>query len=244
MPHVFSNRRRILNLTANKKELRSQFRWETINAIAYKIGGLLFVVGSYFLFPSQAEYAHIGGWLFLAASLTYLVVNVHDLAEIRRFWKSHNSHSGDELLEYIAGISYLMGTLSFVFGRLCSFPSIAWYDTSAWLFIAGSLLFVLGAGVNVYLVVKAESVQLLQLMNLTSISFIIGSVLYALASVPYLLAFESANDHLLVKNFLAWQYMIGSLLFMLGGMSNYWRAYILVQRKIEKQECIGAERDF
>ncbi|WP_368501194.1 YrhK family protein [Shewanella sp. 3_MG-2023] len=53
MPHIFSNRRRILNLTANKKELRAQFRWETINAIAYKVGGILFVIGSFFFFPKS-----------------------------------------------------------------------------------------------------------------------------------------------------------------------------------------------
>lgn len=47
MPHAFSNRRRILNLTADKKALRAQFRWETINAIAYKLGGVLFVIGSF-----------------------------------------------------------------------------------------------------------------------------------------------------------------------------------------------------
>lgn len=103
MPHAFSNRRRILNLTADKKALRSQFRWETINAIAYKLGGILFVIGSFFFFPSRAEYAYIGGWIFLAASLTYLVVNIHDMAEIRRYWKSHTSTKLTRLLSILLG---------------------------------------------------------------------------------------------------------------------------------------------
>ncbi|WP_299692734.1 YrhK family protein [uncultured Vibrio sp.] len=238
MPHVFSNRRRLLNLTADDTELRAQFRWETINAIAYKLGGVLFVLGSYFFFPSQAEHAYIGSWLFLAASLVYLVVNVHDMAEIRRYWKSHPSHSLDELLEYLAGACYLTGTLCFFFGRVVAFPVLGMELLSTWLFIIGSLLFIIGAASNVLLIVKADSVQLLQLMNLTSITFIVGSVLYGTASVPYLWAFESPNDHLLILNFLAWQYMIGSVLFLLGGVFNYWRAFVLVQRKIEKLQSL------
>lgn len=234
MPHAFSNRRRILNLTADKKALRAQFRWETINAIAYKLGGVLFVIGSFFFFPSRAEYAYIGGWIFLAASLTYLVVNIHDMAEIRRYWKSHTAHKLDEVVEYFAGATYLLGTLCFVFGRITSFPQVDWALTSTWLFIIGSTLFVVGATANIFLIIKAESVQLLQLMNLTSICFVVGSVLYGLASVPYLWAFESPSDHLLILNFLAWQYMIGSLLFLLGGVFNYWRAYLLVQSEIAK----------
>lgn len=66
-------------------------------------------------------------------------------------------------------------------------------------------------------------------MDRTSITFIVGSVLYAFASVPYpvpyLWAFESQVDHLLIVNFLTWQYLIGSLLLLLGGVFNYWRAY-------------------
>ncbi|MEZ8991242.1 YrhK family protein [Vibrio breoganii] len=234
MPHVFSNRRRIMNLTANKKELASQFRWETINAIAYKVGGALFVIGSYFFFPDQAQYAHIGGVIFLIASLIYLVVNVHDMAEIRRYWKNHTAHNRQDKLEYFAGATYMLGTMCFVLGRVLGFEAVGYPLVSAWLFITGSLLFVFGASTNVFLIIRAESVELLQLMNLTSITFIVGSVLYAIASVPYLWAFESQVDHLLILNFLAWQYMIGSLLFLLGGVFNYWRAYLLMQRKIEK----------
>ena len=233
MPHVFSNRRRIMNLTANKKELASQFRWETINAIAYKIGGILFVIGSYFFFPNQAQYSHIGGVIFLIASLIYLVVNVHDMAEIRRYWKSHTAHNRQDRLEYFAGATYMMGTLSFVLGRVVGFEVIGYPIASAWLFIIGSVLFVFGASTNVFLIIRAESVQLLQLMNLTSITFIVGSVLYAIASVPYLWAFESPTDHLLILNFLAWQYLLGSLLFLLGGIFNYWRVYLIMKRKIE-----------
>ncbi|GAM55604.1 hypothetical protein JCM19231_2956 [Vibrio ishigakensis] len=212
MPHVFSNRRRLLNLTSSSKELSAQFRWETINAIAYKLGGVLFVAGSYFFFPAQAEHAYIGSWLFLCASLVYLVVNAHQMLEIRRYWRRCKSHSLDEVLEYVAGLSYLLGTLSFVFGRIAGFFGAEHILISTWLFIIGSALFIAGASVNVFLIIKAESIQLLQLMNLLNhLHCRFGSIRHCFYSLS--VVFESPNDHRLILNFLAWQYMIGSLLF-------------------------------
>jgi hypothetical protein len=46
MPHLFTNRPRLHDLTAASTDLRAQFRWETINAVAYKLGGFVFVIGS------------------------------------------------------------------------------------------------------------------------------------------------------------------------------------------------------
>ena len=43
MPHLFTNRPRMHDLTASSADLRAQFRWETINAVAYKLGGLVFI---------------------------------------------------------------------------------------------------------------------------------------------------------------------------------------------------------
>ena len=48
MPHLFVNRSRLHNLTIDRADLRAQFRWETINAVLYIIGGMGFIVGSVF----------------------------------------------------------------------------------------------------------------------------------------------------------------------------------------------------
>ncbi|MGR5065168.1 YrhK family protein [Photobacterium sp. DNB22_13_2] len=234
MAHILSNRYRIQDLTTNKEELKKQFRWDTINAITYKIGGLLFVIGSFFLFPARSEHASTGGAIFLTASLLYLIVNVHDLLEIRRYWKSQPTHNLQLKLEYFAGISYLLGTLCFVCGRICSFSTVGLSVTGTWLFISGSILFVFGALSNVLLIIKESSVQQLQLMNLTAICFVIGSLLFALATIPYLWRFESAKDQLTIFNFVAWQYMLGSSLFFLGGIFNYFRSYLLIQDAISR----------
>ena len=48
MPHLFTNRHKLSDLTRDTPNLRDDFRWETANAILYKVGGFLFIVGSVF----------------------------------------------------------------------------------------------------------------------------------------------------------------------------------------------------
>ena len=45
MPHLFVNRPRLHDLTSGSDDLKAQFRWETINAVFYKVGGVVFIVG-------------------------------------------------------------------------------------------------------------------------------------------------------------------------------------------------------
>lgn len=45
MPHLISNRPRLLQLVGDRKDLRAQFRWETLNAVLYIVGSLLFLLG-------------------------------------------------------------------------------------------------------------------------------------------------------------------------------------------------------
>lgn len=51
MPHMFVNRPRLHNLTKGRLDLEAHFRWETINAVIYKVGGVLFIIGSLFFSP-------------------------------------------------------------------------------------------------------------------------------------------------------------------------------------------------
>ena len=118
MPHMFTNRSRIHNLTKDRADLRAQFRWETINAVIYKIGGLVFIVGSILFFPRFEAYADIGAWTFFGDSLLYLVVTVHDLLEVRQSWRHHRRHDRDKRLEYIAAASYVWGTVLFTVGSI------------------------------------------------------------------------------------------------------------------------------
>ncbi len=233
MPHMFINRPRLHDLTRGREDIKSRFRWETINAVFYKIGGFLFIIGSICFFPRFEAYADLGAGIFFVGSLIYLVVTVHDLLEVRHYWWTSDDHSRKTILEYTAAASYVWGTILFTFGSVFFLSAVGWFYAGAWMFVVGSLLFVVGACINVLQIVESRSIVTLQLMNLTAISFIVGSVLFTLASVPYLWDVKAPSDRTTLYAFLAWQYLIGSVLFFLGGVLNYWRVYVVMQKEIK-----------
>jgi hypothetical protein len=235
MPHLISDRPRLLDLVKGGDDLRAQFRWETINAILYKLGGLTFVVGSVFFFPSLAPLIDIGAWTFFGGSLLYLIVTAHDLIEVGRHRRHRRQPVQGEGLELIAAWAYLLGTLLFVIGSLLFLSFIDRVHAGAWCFIVGSLLFVLGAAVNVLQVPTKSRRGNLQLINLTAVTFVTGSVLFTVASIPYLWHVPDPAEAAVLDRFLASQYLVGSLLFFAGGLTNYLRAYLSIRRRIRAQ---------
>ena len=229
MPHMFVNRPRLHALTRDVSDTRAQFRWEAINAALYELGGVVFVLGSVLFFPAFGAYADLGAWTFFVGSLMYLVVTVHDLAEVIRHWRTSREHTLDTALEYVAAASYVVGTILFTIGSIFFLSAVGWHAAGAWCFVIGSLLFVAGACINVLQIVTARSLVTLQLMNLTAVAFVVGSVLFTVASVPYLWTVKSAGTQLTLYAFLAWQYLAGSALFLLGGVFNHWRAALLAR---------------
>ncbi len=235
MPHLFVNRSRLHGLTKDKADLRAQFRWEAINSVLYVIGGIVFIIGSIFFFPKFEAYANIGAWTFFTGSLLYLIVTVHDFAEVRRYWSKNHHHDRDQILEFTAAVGYMWGTILFILGSVFFLSYVGWIKAGAWCFIFGSLLFVLAACINVLQIVKSDSITTLQLMNLTAVSFVVGSVLFTVASVPYLWKVQAESDRTTLYAYLAWQYLIGSLLFFTGGVFNYRRAYLIMREHINRQ---------
>lgn len=233
MPHMFTNRHRIHDLTKDRTDLHAQFRWETINAVIYKIGGVVFIIGSILFFPRFEAYEDLGALTFFAGSLLYLVVTVHDLLEVHQHWRNSVSHDRLMVMEYIAASSYVWGTILFTGGSIFFLSAVGWFAAGAWSFIAGSLLFLLGACINVLQIIQAENLVAMQLMNLTAVTFVVGSVLFTVASVPYLWEVKNPSTQTTLYTYLAWQYLIGSTLFFAGGVINYWRAYLVVRDAIE-----------
>ncbi len=235
MPHLFANRPRLHDLSSLPTDVRAQFRWETINAGLYKLGGLVFIVGSILFFPRFEAYADIGAWTFFFGSLLYLIVTGHDMAEAIRYSLAPQRTS-PSVLELTASATYLSGTILFTVGSVFFLSQVGWTIAGAWCFVVGSALFVLGASVNVLQIVKASTLLSMQLMNLTAVSFVVGSVLFTVASIPYLWPVETHNDQRILYSFLAWQYLVGSGLFFLGGIFNYWKAYLMMRRAMGDPE--------
>ncbi|MFP4658169.1 MAG: YrhK family protein, partial [Desulfonatronovibrionaceae bacterium] len=138
MPHIFTNRPRLLDLTGDREDIKKQFRWETINAVIYKLGGAVFIAGSILFFPAMDAHRDLGCWIFFAGSVLYLVVTVHDLAEVLRNWKSTDRHDRWAKLEYAAAASYVLGTVLFTVGGVFFLSFVARDLTGAWFFVWGS----------------------------------------------------------------------------------------------------------
>nr|WP_272209809.1 YrhK family protein [Marinicella sp. W31]MDC2875639.1 YrhK family protein [Marinicella sp. W31] len=240
MPHMFVNRPRIHDFIADDPEIRKNFRWETINAIAYQLGGVVFIFGSVCFFPSLSAYSDLGAWTFFFGSLLYLLVTGHDLIEV--FLHAHEREGVATIwdrLEFWAAWTYVSGTLLFVAGSVFFLSQVGWFAAGAWCFIIGSVLFVVGAVINVIQIVQADDLVTLQMMNLTAVTFVVGSTLFAVASIPYLWSFSNPADQTRLDGFLAWQYLVGSVLFFAGGLFNYRRAYRIVAQALGKPTSWG-----
>lgn len=234
MPHHFTNRPRLHSLVADAADLQTNFRWEAANAAIYNIGGLVFMIGSVLFFPRFSAYADIGAWVFIVGSGLYLVVTGHDMLEASRHLRSLDRPPLTERLSYWSAATYLVGTLLFAIGSVLFLSTVDQITAGAACFVGGSLLFVVGATIDVLQIVQAQTLKSLQLMNLTGVSFLVGSTLFAVASVPYLWSWEAPADGEKVFGFLALQYLIGSALFFAGGIFNYWRASIVVRDALAK----------
>jgi len=236
MPHLFVNRPRLYDLTSGSADLKAQYRWEVLNATLYNIGGAVFVVGSILFFPFLSDYADTGAWTFFAGSILYLIVTGHDLAEAIRHRRELDHPTLASRFELVAAFAYVTGTTLFTVGSIFFLSRVGWETAGAWCFVVGSLLFVLGACINVLQIVRASSLATLQLMNLTAVSFVVGSVLFTVASVPYLWDVAPQDERQLYR-FLALQYLIGSGLFLLGGLFNYWRAYLVISGELRRDKA-------
>jgi len=232
MPHLFTNRPRCHDLFNKNADLRDEFRWETINTVAYLLGGIVFAAGSVLFFPALSAYMDLGAWLFIVGSLFYLLVTGHDLAEVVRYInRSRRSETIWDKLEFWAALTYVTGTVLFIIGSVFFLSMVGLNRAGSWCFIIGSLLFIIAATINVLQIVQAQDLVTLQLMNLTAITFVTGSLLFVVASVPYLWDLKDPSDRVEIYAFLASQYLAGSILFLLGGVFNYWKAYKTMRRK-------------
>lgn len=230
MPHMFVDRPRLFD-PARGAGPRGHLRWEAVNTTVYLVGGALFVWGSVEFLPSFEARSDLGAWIFFGASLLYLVVAGHDIVEVARHRRLNRQWRAANRREAWAATSYLLGSTLFAVGSIFFLPGVGWNDPGAVCFVVGSLLFVLGATVNVLQIVEAADRHTLQLMNLTALSYVTGSVLFTVASVPYLFDLDP-TDQRTIDTFLAGQYVIGSVLFLVGGIINYRRARIVGRRAI------------
>ncbi len=225
MPHLFTSRPRQYSLFDEKTLRISRFNWELFNAILYLIGGITFIIGSVFFLPKYEALLDVGAWIFFGGSIVYLVVTGQDLWESSRYIRSQTLLSVWDWLEFLVANVYVAGTILFIVGSLFFLSQIGMIVAGSWCFIIGSFLFLVGACINVIEIAKAKSLVKLQLLNITAIAFALGSTLFLVASIPYLWQPIDMQEQSLLFTYVGWEYIVGSILFFLGGVVNYYRLY-------------------
>ena len=229
MPHLFVNRLRKYSLAGAPDDLRNQFKWEVINAVCYETGGIIFIAGSVLFLPKHEEYVDMGSWLFIWGSVLYLFVSGHDLYEV--------FHSPQpKFLDALAASSYITGGVVFIIGSYLFLPSVGAFTAGAYNFIFGSILFICGAVYNSIQIFDSPTRESALYANLTAVCYVIGSTLFLSGSVPYIWDFESETDSKIVYRYLGIQFILGSLLFFIGGTVNIWRAYLIFKDEFDKHE--------
>lgn len=245
MPHLFTNRPRQHNLFSDEPAGSVHFTWESVNSVLYLLGGLTFVLGSIFFLPEYDQNPDTGAWIFFGGSLVYLVVTVHDLFEASAYLRSRKHATFWQRLELFAAVVYVSGTVLFIIGSLFFLSKIDLVIAGSWCFIWGSLLFLVGAFINVIQIIQAGTMFTLQLMNATAICFTIGAVIFLLASVPYLWGHKPSAFQQKLYSYMAWEYIVGSIFFLTGGIFNYYRSYLANKhyKKMEERDADSGKYD-
>ena len=186
---------------------------------------MCFVLGSVLFLPALQHYAATAAGLFIVGSVIYLAVTVHDFIEATLYYRQHKQSRCKTVLEFFALTGYIVACLLFVFGSVLFLPDVGLEAQGAWCFIAGSLLYAAGATVNVTQITEAGTLVGMQLLNAVAVSFIIGSILFLVASIPYLWAVEAFALKQTLFSYLASEFIFASVLFLAGGVVNFYRAY-------------------
>jgi hypothetical protein len=216
MPHMFINRRRHFALLEDVEHPKAHLQWERVSAGLYIIGGILLTIGSVFFLPKYEEYVDTGTWMFLVASLLYLIVSTHDILEVLKAPRAEDTK--DLILDLTAGISYSVGAILFIVGSVFFLPNTYNDRGGAVCFIAGCVLFLLGAFVNVLQIWSSPDFVSTQYANLIAACYVMGSTFYLSASIPYLYTFEVVDDARTVFKLIGELYTVGSALFLIGGL--------------------------
>lgn len=227
MAHHITNRKR------SYSSATQSFFWEGLNASTYIIGALCFVVGSVFFLPRFEMYSAAAAWLFITGSLIYLGVALHDFAETLIYYRHNRQHGRKTTLEFLTLTGYVIASILFLLGSVCFLPSVFKEAWGAWCFIVGSGLFAAGATISVTQITEAGTLVGLQLLNAVAICFVIGSILFLIPSIPYLWSVEQSKLAQKLFSYLTSQFIFASVLFLAGGVTNFYRAYRVHQSSQE-----------
>jgi len=138
----------------------------------------------------------------------------------------------DQRLDVLAPVFYIIGALLF------TGPFFIWFPlTGGWLFVIGSLFFILGAFVNSLQIWDSPDRISAQMANTIVILYVIGSTMFFVASLPYVYTYDDERDTSLIDDISSSFYLIGSILYFVTGILEIRRSqYIKKHRFFENND--------
>lgn len=220
------------------------------------IGGLIFLVGSICFLPALSHRLAIflaGCALFILGSVVYMAVSAFCLVEsvTERGW--YTLEACETMLYFVANIIFLVGTVLY-------WPEEAHYTNIDWmkefslgvyfnlftpefegtlLFILGSVLYAIAAFVNG--VSQGRGIaddghrDYSGLFSATTSLYMAGSLLFVVGSFAFLPDFGITEQ---IVTMGAWCYIIGSALFVVGGLISLGRVSRQLKNSPEREALV------
>jgi len=237
MPYLVIERLRSFPLlgsfTFHKNEYPTgAFLLEVLDIIA----GLIFIVGSVCFLPPYSEELDV----FLAGCILYVIGGIFYMIICGSSFFEALTTKGVESLEAAEHGLYLIGAWLFLVGTFLYWPAEAHYDNietlkdmslgqyfnlfeaefeGTLLFIVGSVFFAFGAFFNALNQKVCDAWSSKLLSAITSL-YLGGSLLFAMGSVAFLPNMGCNKQMMKIG---AWQFIVGSFLFVIGGCLSLWR---------------------
>jgi hypothetical protein len=195
-----------------------QIESRNVHGLALVLGGALYVVGSVLFLPQLSQYADISAWCFVVGSTPYLIVAV-----IEAFASKGRAEFTISATSALAAACFLVGSVFFL-------SYVAIFPIGSGMFLFGCLLLTIGNVTG--LLCLAGSSRMLIMVDL---SFLVGSTIFIIASIPYMFDFQAAANNIQISTFLASLYIVGSFFFLLAGgfRHAYDGAFIVVPSKYQ-----------
>ena len=134
------------------------------------------------------------------------------------------------------GIVFIAGSYEFL-------SSVGGYRQGAYNFVFGSVLFIAGAVYNSIQIFDSPTRESALFANFTAVCYVIGSTLFLSGSVPYVWDgdLESERDVEILHEYLGQQFILGSILFFIGGCFNLYRAYLIFRYELSEMDFASTE---
>jgi len=208
--------------------------WELMSGLFSVFCGSSLTVGSILFLPQYYNDEDVigGEWFFIMANIVRLSLSTRATLKICCYRDTKN------VSELLAAVMCMGGASLFITGSALLLFSVHQYDAPAWSFIVGSVFFLIGslASMSHSWDGTYPDLRSSRLASWEAVNFALGSSFYVAASIPYLYEFENPQDEYIIYRFLATMYILGSVLFLVGGLLHTQQGYCISQIDTAKED--------